>query len=253
MFTASHWYELIGDGYTIVRGALAGPRLDAARGAAAGLNDRHPEGGWKVGATDLWREIHRSEHPAFLAIATEIFDPLAAELLCSVRPGDRLQLASTLPGFRSDGGVGKHFHIDGGRGPSLSVFNLLFGLALTAVESDSAGGLHVLPGSHERFADAFRRQPIDAPVHWGEVKMNTLNELLAIGAPMAVPHLQPGDLVVAHGFLVHGVSANATMRRRDMLYQRRVALPLVDPATQPEARLAFMRNPWEHFRRPHRR
>lgn len=165
-----------------------------------------------------------------------------------MRLGDRLQLAATLPGYETDGSVGKHFHIDGGRGPSLAVFNLLFGVALTPVESDSAGGLHVLPGSHERFADSFRQQPDDA--HWGEVKLATLRALLAEGAPMAVPHLQPGDLVVAHGFLVHGVSSNATERRRDMLYQRRVALPLVEPATQPQARLAFMRDPWTHFRRP---
>jgi ectoine hydroxylase-related dioxygenase (phytanoyl-CoA dioxygenase family) len=67
---------------------------------------------------------------------------------------------------------------------------------------------------------------------------------------MAVPRLQPGDLVVAHGFLIHGVSSNSTKRRRDMLYQRRVALPLVDAATQPQARLAFMRDPWKYFRRP---
>jgi hypothetical protein len=250
MFSSLHWQELVEHGYTVVRGAVAGPGLDAAQRAARALNDSHPEGGWKLGSTGLWREIHRSEHPAFLAIASELFDPLAAELLCSARPGDRLQFASTLPGYRSDGGVGKHFHIDGGRGPTLSVFNLLFGVALTAVERDDAGGLHLLPGSHERFAAAFRRQPTDTPVHWGEVKLATLRDLLAAGAPLVVPRLQPGDLVVAHGFLIHGVSSNATDRRRDMLYQRRVALPLVEPATQPQARLAFMRDPWRHFRRP---
>lgn len=250
MFPLIHWQELVDRGYTVVRGALAGSRLQAAQAAARALNHRHPEGGWKIGSTDLWREIHRSEHPAFLAVAADLFDPLAEELLDSVRPGDRLQLAATLPGYRSDGGVGKHFHIDGGRGPTLSVFNLLFGLALTAVERDDAGGFHVLPRSHEQFAAAFRRQPTDAPVHWGDVKRDTLRELLAAGEPMVVPRLQPGDLVVAHGFLIHGVSSNASDRRRDMLYQRRVALPLVDPATQAEARLAFMRDPWRHFRRP---
>lgn len=157
LFYSKHWDELVGQGYTVVSGAVGDPRLRAAQEAAAQLNDSHPDGGWKIGTTDLWREIHRSEHPAFLAIAADIFDPLAAALLDSVRLGDRLQLAATLPGYRSDGGVGKHFHIDGGRGPTLSVFNLLFGVALTPVETDSAGGFHVLPGSHERFAEAFRR------------------------------------------------------------------------------------------------
>lgn len=247
-FNSKHWDELVGQGYAVVAGAVGGARLWAAQQAAARLNNSHPDTGWKIGTTDLWREIHRSEHPAFLAIAAEIFDPLAGALLDSVRLGDRLQLAATLPGYRSDNGVGKHFHIDGGRGPSLAVFNLLFGVALTPVESDSAGGLHVLPGSHERFAEAFRCQPDDA--HWGEVKAGTLRALLAEGAPMMVPRLQPGDLVVAHGFLIHGVSSNASDRRRDMLYQRRVARPLVEPATQLQARLAFMRDPWRHFRRP---
>src|SRR3954453_12411470 len=143
MFGAGHWQELIGQGYTVVTGAVGGARLHAAQEAAARLNDNHPDGGWKIGSTDLWREIHRGDHAAFLAIAADIFDPLAETLLDSVRPGDRLQLAATLPGYRSDGGIGKHFHIDGGRGPSLAVFNLLFGVALTPVESDSAGGLHV--------------------------------------------------------------------------------------------------------------
>ena len=250
MFTATHWEELVEHGYTVVPRAVVGARLQAAQAAAQALNDSQPDGGWKIGSSDLWREIHRSEQPAFLTVAADLFDPLADQLLDSVRPGDRLQFAATLSGYRSDGGVGKHFHIDGGRGPTLSVFNLLFGLALSPVERDDAGGFQVLPGSHEQFAVAFRRQPTDAPVHWGEVKLATLRDLLAAGAPMVVPRLQPGDLVVAHGFLVHGVSSNATDRRRDMLYQRRVALPLVEPATQPQARLAFMRDLWRHFRRP---
>ena len=62
--------------------------------------------------------------------------------------------------------------------------------------------------------------------------------------------IQPGDIVVAHSFLAHGTSANTTDVRRDMIFQRRVAVPLVDPVTQADARLAFMRDPWAFFRRP---
>jgi hypothetical protein len=67
---------------------------------------------------------------------------------------------------------------------------------------------------------------------------------------MVVPRLQPGDIVVAHSFLAHGTSANTTDVRRDMIFQRRVAVPLVEPATQADARQAFMRDPWAFFRRP---
>jgi Phytanoyl-CoA dioxygenase (PhyH) len=249
MFAANHWDELIGQGYTVVSGAIDDGLLQAAQATARRLNEGHPDGGWKQTGGELWREIHRCDDPAFLAIAAEVFDPLAREILETVRPGDRIQLASTLPGFRSDGDVGKHFHIDGGRGPSLAVFNLLFGVALTRVDSDTGGGFHVLPGSHEQFAASFRRQPTAAPVHWGEVKLATLREMLALGSPMVVPRLAPGDLIVAHGFLVHGVSSNDSATRRDMIYQRRVALPLVESALQAEARLAFMRDPWTFFRR----
>ena len=86
-------------------------------------------------------------------------------------------------------------------------------------------------------------------MHWGEVKLATQRALLPT-ARMVVPRLQPGDIVVAHSFLAHGTSANTTDMRRDMLFQRRVAIPLADPATQEAARLAFMRDPWAFFRRP---
>ena len=147
------------------------------------------------------------------------------------------------------GGVGRNFHIDGGKEPSLAAFNVLFGVALTTVASDTAGGFHVLPGSHDKFATAFQRQPPDAPVHWGQVKLDGQRQFLE-GARMVVPRLKAGDIIVAHSFLAHGTSANTSDVRRDMIFQRRAAVPLCDPVTRAQAREAFMRDHWTFFRLP---
>lgn len=247
VFQDTHWDELFRQGYTIVSGAIDGPRLRAAQDAADRLAAQHPEG-WERSKNELWREIKDCDHPAFVALAAAVLDPLALEILESAHAPDRIQVALTLPGFGTAGIVGRHFHIDGGLGPSLAAFNVLFGVALTDVASDTAGGFHVLPGSHEKFATLFRRQPADQPVHWGEVKQAGQKKFLA-EARMVVPHLRAGDIIVAHSFLAHGTSANLSDVRRDMIFQRRAAAPLMDAAAQGAARDAFMRDPWAFFRR----
>ncbi|HTR86353.1 MAG TPA: phytanoyl-CoA dioxygenase family protein [Reyranella sp.] len=244
-FTAAHWDELHRDGYTIVSHAIEDRLVRDAAAAAEVLNASHPDGGWKRTADESWREIWHCPHPAFVAIVETVLDPLAEEILESVQTPDRIQFASTTPGFVSETNIRRHFHIDGGRGPSLAAFNFVFGVALTNVSSNTAGGFHVLPGSHDRFAEVFRSQV--APVHWGNVKIATQDEILK-DARMVVPRLSPGDIIVAHSFLGHGTSSNTTNVRRDMIFQRRAAKPLADPATQAAAREAFMRDHWSFFR-----
>jgi ectoine hydroxylase-related dioxygenase (phytanoyl-CoA dioxygenase family) len=126
------------------------------------------------------------------------------------------------------------------------VFNILQGVALTDADSDTAGSFHVLPGSHDQFAEWFRQQPTDATVHWGEIKLAGQKKFLS--PHMVAPRLKAGDIIVAHSFLAHGTSANTTDNRRDMFFQRRAAAPLKDTVTQADARQAFMRNPWLYFR-----
>jgi hypothetical protein len=247
MFDEAHWDELTRRGYTVVSGAIDGASLRKAQNAANHLNAIHPDGDWERSRNELWREIRYCRQPEFLAIAATALDPLALEIMESAPSLDFVQFASTMPGFATKGGVGRNFHIDGGKDEALDVFNVLFGVALTDVASDTVGGFHVLPGSHEAFAAAFGRQPTDAPVHWGNVKLDYQKQLLA-GARMVVPRLQGGDIVVAHSFLAHGTSANTSEIRRDMFFQRRAAAPLWDTATQAEAREAFMRDPWTLFR-----
>ena len=247
VFQDVHWGELVRQGYTVVSGAIDGTSLRAAQDAAHELVAAFPDG-WERSKNEGWREIKNSIHPAFLAIATNVLDPLAREILETVHTPDRIQFAVTMPGFTTGRIVGRHFHIDGGLGPSLAAFNVLFGVALTDVASETAGGFHVLPASHEKFASVFREQPTDAPVHWGEVKVAGQKQLLA-KTEMMVPRLSAGDILVAHSFLAHGTSSNTTDVRRDMIFQRRAATPLMDPATQAAAREAFMRDPWTFFSR----
>ncbi|MGZ5906951.1 MAG: phytanoyl-CoA dioxygenase family protein [Reyranella sp.] len=249
VFTETHWQELTRQGYTIVSHAIDERCLRSAQDAANHLNAVHPDQGWERSKNELWREIRHCTDPAFLALAAAVLDPLALEILETVHAPERIQLASTLPGFATKGGIGRNFHIDGGKEPSLAAFNVLFGVALTPVASDTAGGFHVLPGSHDKFAVAFRRQPTGAPVHWGEVKLDGQRQFLA-GAGMVVPRLEAGDIIVAHSFLAHGTSVNTSHLRRDMIFQRRAAAPLCDPDARVQAREAFMRDPWTFFRLP---
>ena len=246
-FTPANWNELRRQGYTIVPRAVTGALLAAAQQAADHLASIFPES-WQRSKNELWREIKDSRHPAFLAIASDVLDPLALEILESVQTPDRIQFAQTLPGFTTGRIVGRHFHIDGGLGPSLAAFNILFGVALSDVTSDTMGGFQVLPGSHEEFAAFFREQPGEAPVHWGEAKQMAQKKFLT-QTGMVVPRLAAGDVIVAHSFLAHGTSFNTTDRRRDMIFQRRAARPLGDPATQAAARETFMRDPWAFFRK----
>jgi len=245
VFETRHWEQLRRDGYAVVSGAVAASLLSAARNAADRLNAQFPEG-WERSKNESWREIRYCRHPAFMALVSNVLDPLALEILASAPPVDYVQLAATFPGFATKGGVGRNFHIDGGQQPTLDVFNILQGVALTDVDSDTAGSFHVLPGSHEQFAELFRQQPADAGVHWGEIKL--LGQKKFLSPHMVVPHVKAGDIIVAHSFLAHGTSANRTDARRDMFFQRRAAQPLKDPATQADARQAFMRDPWLFFR-----
>jgi hypothetical protein len=248
VFGETHWEELTRQGYTVVTGAIDERTLGAAREAADKLNALHPDGGWERSRNEGWREIRWCRDPGLMALATTVLDPLMLEILETAPPMDFVQLASTLPGFTTGVRVGRHFHIDGGKDASLGVFNVLLGVALTPVASSTAGGFHLLPGSHERVAAAFRRQPDDPPPHWGNLKLACERELQP-DADLVVPSLMPGDIVVAHSFIAHGTSRNTTDVRRDMIFQRRAAGPLLDPSTQEEMRQAFVRDPWKFFRR----
>jgi hypothetical protein len=249
VFRETHWEELTRQGYTVVSGAIDDRTLCAAQDAANALNAMHPDGGWERSRNEGWREIRWCRDECLMALVAKVLDPLMLEILETAPPMDFVQLASTLPGFTTGVRVGRHFHIDGGKDASLGVFNVLLGVALTPVASSTAGGFHLLPGSHDKVAAAFGSQPEEPPPHWGNLKLECERQLLP-EAQLAVPSLLPGDIVVAHSFIAHGTSRNTSDVRRDMIFQRRAAAPLWDPATQEKARQTFMRDPWKFFRRP---
>ncbi|MBN9490328.1 MAG: phytanoyl-CoA dioxygenase family protein [Alphaproteobacteria bacterium] len=248
MFRETHWAGLVSRGYTVVSGAIDDSTLHAAQDAASQLNALHPDGGWERSRNELWREVRYCRQPEFMAIATNVLDPLALEILDSAPPLNFVQFASTMPGFATKGGVGRHFHLDGGQDQLLGLFNVIFGVALSRVASDTAGGFHVLPGSHDKYAAEFHRHLDDPNVHWGQVKLD-YQRVLLVEAQLVVPRLEAGDIIVTHSFLAHGTSANTSDARRDMLFQRRAAAPLWDEATQANARAAFMHDPWAFFRK----
>ena len=118
----SHWEQLTRQGYTVVTGAIDPPRLQAAQAAARRLNEIHPDGGWERTRNELWREVRYCRDADFMAIVSTALDPLALEILESAPPIDFVQLASTMPGFETRGGIGRNFHIDGGK--EHGVFNM---------------------------------------------------------------------------------------------------------------------------------
>jgi hypothetical protein len=247
-FGDRHWDELHRQGFTVVPGEIPPALLQPAQATAAHLTAVWPDGGWERSKNETWREVRDCQHPDFVAIVANVLDPLAAEILESVNKPERIQLAATLPGFSTKGIVGRHFHIDGGTKPSLAVFNFLFGVALTDVQSDTAGGFHVLPGSHLDFAAHFTAELDKPAIDWGAAKIEAQKKFLT--PHMTVPRTKAGDIIVTHSFLAHGTSANTTNVRRDMIFQRRAALPLCDsdPERLYAARTAFMRDPWLYFR-----
>ena len=80
VFGTSHWEQLRRDGYTVVSGAVDASLLGAAQEAAERLNAQFPEG-WERSKNESWREIRYCRDPAFMAIAHEVLDPLAAEIV----------------------------------------------------------------------------------------------------------------------------------------------------------------------------
>ena len=228
------------------RGRCLPPCWSAARNAADRLNAQFPEG-WERSKNESWREIRYCRHPAFMTLVRQVLDPLALEILESAPPVDLRQLAATFPGFATKGGVGRNFHIDMGQQPALDVFNVLQGVALTDVGSDTAGSFHVLPRSHEQFAElvpaaadgccralgrgqARGPEEIPQPAHGGAAREGRRH------------HRRP-QLPGARHFGQHDRHSGATCSSSGAPPARSRI-----PRPRPTRRQAFMRNPWLYFR-----
>ena len=67
-FGASHWDELRGQGYAVVRGLVASALLARAQATAQHLAAIWPEGGWERSKNESWREIRDCQHPDYVAV-----------------------------------------------------------------------------------------------------------------------------------------------------------------------------------------
>lgn len=100
------------------------------------------------------------------------------------------------PGPHIDGIATPHNGVTKG---TLSSFSALAGVFLTAVQGENAGNFTVWPGSHRRMEEYFQQHGIQLLLEG--VTPNVGGEPHQIKA-------QPGDAVLAHYQLLHGVAAN---------------------------------------------
>jgi hypothetical protein len=99
-------------------------------------------------------------------------------------------------------------HIDGLYTPlngvtkgTLSSFTALVGVFLTPLERENAGNFSVWPGSHLKMQEYFRAHGLDLLLNEGKAPR------LDYGQPLQLL-AQPGDAVIAHYQLMHGIAQN---------------------------------------------
>ena len=117
-----------------------------------------------------------------------------------------------------------HPHVDGMHSPNngvpkgtLGSFTALAGVFLSEVASDGAGNFCVWPGTHRLFAEYFREH--------GAKSLLEENRLPPIDMPAPVQiQARPGDAVIAHYLLAHGVAANVSSDVRYAIFFR-VSVP----------------------------
>jgi hypothetical protein len=149
-------------------------------------------------------------HPAIMGLFSA--SPLAAMADAAlgggkVRPPTQAQIALRFPSF-PDAGPGSPAvpHIDGIASPgngvtpgTLQHFTALAGVFLSAVNAADRGNLTVWPGSHRRIEEHFRQHGPGAIVD----RFPDLD----LGPPRAIC-AQPGDALLAHYALAHGIAPN---------------------------------------------
>ena len=124
---------------------------------------------------------------------------------------------------------GKHWHIDGfghvskgGRWSEIPYFNLLVGVFLTDIPHPHLGNLMVLDGGHRIVAKWFQEIGCNEFDSSGNAKDDS--ELLKTLRQVKIPDLQPvtaspGDVVICHALMPHGIDRNDGLRRPVLYYR----------------------------------
>lgn len=96
-------------------------------------------------------------------------------------------------------------------------FQLLVGFPLTATQQEDRGNLFVSPGQHSKICETFRQSPtLRAP-------LEAISQGIASRVPWGTPQqllAGPGDVILAHSLIPHGVARNNSARFADKLYFR---------------------------------
>lgn len=117
-----------------------------------------------------------------------------------------------------------HPHVDGMYSPNngvpkgtLSSFTALAGVFLSDVASQDAGNFCVWPGTHRLFSEYFREHGAKALLEENKLPPIEMPEPVQITA-------RPGDAVIAHYLLAHGVAPNVSPDVRYAIFFR-VSVP----------------------------
>jgi len=118
----------------------------------------------------------------------------------------------------------EQWHIDGmNKQESMSGFQLLMGVALSAQPDDECGNLNVWPGEHGRTFEAVRQVAKSRAADPRAAEANT-DVWLGLRPHLTVPKqqvkLEPGDVVLAHQKLPHAIGLNRSPNVRYQCYFR---------------------------------
>jgi hypothetical protein len=211
MLDSAHRQALRDEGFVVLRQLVPRALVERARatinaqlGSEGIAKDRLPEFRARTFTPEL------CTHPAIMGLYTD--SPLAAAAEAAigrdkVRPPSQGQIALRFPSFPGLGPASPAVpHIDGVASPgngvevgTLQHFTALGGVFLSAVPQGDRGNLTVWPGSHRLIEAHFR-------AHGPAAIVDRFPDL-DLGPPLAI-HAEPGDALLAHYALCHGVAPN---------------------------------------------
>ena len=224
------------DGFVLLRGLVPQPMIDQALrtiNASLGNEGIAKDQLWSFRARTFTPEL--CSHPAILGLFAD--SPLAAVADAAIGPGkvrppDQGQIALRFPTLGE--GSPPVPHIDGISSPGNGVppgtlfhFTALAGVFLSPVASPGRGNLTVWPGSH-LLMEAYLR------THGPTAVVDRFPDL-----PLGAPHqicAAPGDALLAHYALAHGIAPNtgpdvryaAFFRLHHVAHEQHGTRPLTD-------------------------
>jgi hypothetical protein len=234
--------QFVRDGFMIRRGCVSADLLESAKRKIEGWY------GSSLDEKSIQEYTNRTFAPA-LGSDPDLLNVYEASGLSALagalvspdvlQPVSTVQIQIRIP--EADKGTAqprKAMHVDGVACPHLDArelrtFTMLVGVLLTEVRDISAGALQFVPGAHQEMSEWFR--DTWTPGMGEQVPQE-------VEARASVPFLgKPGDAILLHHLVPHGVGPNTSSSPRIMLYFR------VKHERHEEQLLAALRDPWLEF------